>query len=217
MKAREMRVGIVVVTALTCITILLTGLRFPYTHRAESRNSPANAKGTRIEALLPYWKVSTLFEISDLVVEGEVIQRFDSAWNSDRSLVYTDFELIVAETFRGNPEDRVIVRNPGGIDPDTSTYLEIGDAPKLIPGRVYLLFLTTEALPVLDMSSGSAYYVTGWAGGTYEISSANAINQLHEHLSEPANNLRVRLRLMGQGQPDPYPLPGLPIFDSRSQ
>lgn len=204
------------------LTVILTGgiagVIVADDDRSGLRPVKFSPRHQRAHALLPYFKPLALIDRSSVIVEGVVAGSDPSVWSSDHSLLYTDFRIVVSKALKG-PEDltMVTVRNPGGIDPESGYPFEVGDAAALKVGEYMLLLLTTERLAFLDMTEGVQYYVTGWAGGAYNLTSdGQLIHQLHSEFNESVADFEARVSARLQGLPDPKPLPGLPIYDTET-
>lgn len=197
------------------LAVAVLGLILPAVRADTDVSHPDQRGGEAARALLPYVKPQEMIMRSPLIIEGSILDISTSRWNTDHTLLYTDYTLSVRRSLKGQIGSTVVVRNPGGLDPASGEYLTYGDAADFSSGGDYVLLLTTENLQLLDMTDGNQYYVAFWAGGTYHVRDSWLENQLHDDFSEPLPHFERRVVALNGGQPDPYPLTGRPLYDTR--
>ena len=76
------------------------------------------------------------------------------------SMIYTHWSLQVSERLKGADQSTIEVLVPGGSA--SGFRQEVPGAPRLVPGREYLLFLWT--------SKTGSLYITGWGQGVFNLS-----------------------------------------------
>ena len=76
------------------------------------------------------------------------------------SLIYTHWSLQVSERLKGADQQTIGVLVPGG--KSSGFRQEVPGAPRLVPGKEYLLFLWT--------SKTGSLYITGWGQGVFDLS-----------------------------------------------
>ena len=101
---------------------------------------------------------------AEAIVSGTVTSSH-SAWNEDRSLIFTHSTLAVGSTLKGKHKAEVVVRTHGGIVGDIGMRM-IGE-PELKKGDQVLLFLERDSEGrnrVVGMSQGCFRLKTGEGG-----------------------------------------------------
>ncbi|HVL91038.1 MAG TPA: hypothetical protein VM841_12465, partial [Actinomycetota bacterium] len=158
-------------------------------------------------ALMPYVKPLQIAEQAALIVRGSTSGTPTLRVASTGEL-YHEHRFVVAEYLKGTGPAEILVRTP--LDSRGNPY---EGAATLTTPVEQVLALSTETLGAMDMSPGSAYYVTYWSAGAWWISSDGfAINQADSTFAEPLADLRDRISAVVAGGPDPHPLPGIPRY-----
>ena len=124
------------------------------------------ATGDRTSAtILLKQDVESLRRLSESVVHARVVE-IESAWNPQKSMIFTDVTLEVIETLYGVPRKHVVVRVPGGtVDGFT---LEMSEAPVFRLDEEVVVFLSRwrDGRPmVAGYSQGLAEVVAGGPKG----------------------------------------------------
>jgi hypothetical protein len=101
--------------------------------------------------------VDGLTRSSDLVVRGKVKKK-ESRWSGDHKRIYTDVEIEVDESIKGQGGKTVTVRQPGG---------EVGDIAQRVSGLAS--FDSGEEVVVFLEKRGGVYRVSGLAQGKYRV------------------------------------------------
>ena len=123
------------------------------------------AEATTLE-LLP---LETLTTLSSHVVRGKFVE-IESAWNEDKTAIYTRAKFRVEETVAGDISgNEIVVYLPGGRVGDT-TQVVVG-APDVEVGKEVVLMLSAVEAPKADTSiaAGRSYNVVGLSQGVFDL------------------------------------------------
>jgi hypothetical protein len=101
--------------------------------------------------------VAGLSRTSDSVVVGTVA-RVSSRWTGDHARIVTEIELTVAEAWKGQAPQRLVLTQPGG---------EVGDIGQRVDGAAS--FVVGEEVVLFLETRGSEFTVTGMAQGRFKI------------------------------------------------
>ncbi len=115
--------------------------------------------------LVQQYSISQLSEESTLVVYGRVSYIHESVLvkRADGEVVpYTDVEIEAEEVFRGEAEEKVMLRLPGGMK--NGEYVEAAGTPELLLGQSYLFFLYRSEKGLGVYAEGDQYYLTTGTG-----------------------------------------------------
>ncbi|MBL9037993.1 MAG: hypothetical protein JNG84_05700 [Archangium sp.] len=113
--------------------------------------------GSALATTMVSLDVPALARSSALVVRGTVV-RVEARWNGDRTRIFTEAEVQVAEVLKGAPVKSIIVRQPGG---------EVGDIGQRVHG-VARFEEGVEQVLFLERR-GPLYTVTGMAQGAFTL------------------------------------------------
>ena len=102
--------------------------------------------------------VPTLARASSSVVRARV-ENVQSSWNGNRSMIFTQVTLNVAQTLRGTPSSRVVVRVPGGTVNGYTIRME--GAPQFQTG--------SEVVAFIGSWDDGAAKVVGYAQGVSQL------------------------------------------------
>lgn len=102
--------------------------------------------------------VERLTTAADQIVVGKVV-RVQSRWTSDRKLIVTEVEVVVAERFKGSPTDTVTILQPGGVVEGIGQ--KVAGMPRFRRGDEVVVFLEDQG--------GQRFAVTGMAQGKFRV------------------------------------------------
>jgi hypothetical protein len=91
-------------------------------------------------------------DLSQKIIRGQVTST-RSYWNPERTLIYSDVNVLVDEYLKGDGPRKIVLKIPGGTVDDNSQW--VSDTPQFSTGNSYVIFLE---------SSGQ---VTGGPDGVY--------------------------------------------------
>lgn len=119
-----------------------------------------------VEAAVWPWDLSKLTLRADLIVRGQVTEQA-SAWDEDKTTIFTDSILEVHDAIKGAPQaDELVMRTPGGVVDEVG--LTVWPAPRFSEGEEVLVFL--------EGSPAAGYRVTGSVQGKYSVQRGWALN-----------------------------------------
>ncbi len=96
---------------------------------------------------------------ADLILYGNVLT-MKSAWNADRTMIYTQVVVIVTNQIKGRADAKeVVIQMPGGVVGDVG--LAVSDTPEFAQGEEVVVFL--------EASHTANYEVSGWWQGKYHV------------------------------------------------
>jgi hypothetical protein len=118
-----------------------------------------------VSASAPAWAtsmlltdVNTMSKTSDAIVRGKV-KRLESRWSGDKMRIFTEVEVEVAESLKGEPAQTVKIRQPGG---------QVGDIAQVVSGLAS--FQEGEEVVVfLEKRGGQRFQVSGMAQGKFRV------------------------------------------------
>ena len=119
----------------------------------------------------PY-DMEALSEKSTLVVCGTVsfIREPILVKSSEGAVsVHTDVEILPEQIFRGEAEEKIVLRLPGGLF--DGKYYDYPDAPELRLNEKYLFFLFRSAKGFGIYTKGGQYYLRGLSQGVFHLTS----------------------------------------------
>ena len=123
------------------------------------------AEATTLERL----SLETLTALSSHVLRGRFVE-MESAWNEDKTAIYTRVKFRVEQKVAGDVSRKeIIVYLPGGIVGDT-TQVVVG-APDIEVGKEAVLMLSAVEAPKTDASiaAGRSYNVVGLSQGVFDL------------------------------------------------
>lgn len=105
---------------------------------------------------------------STLVVSGTVSYIHEPVYvkSSEGAIsIDTDVDIVPEQVFRGEAEEKITIRIPGGyID---GTYYEHPSVPELLLNQKYLFFLYRSSKGLGIYTDGGQYYLRGMSGGVF--------------------------------------------------
>ncbi len=126
---------------------------------------------------------------ADTVIHGTV-RRVESRWSGDRRRIFTDVEIQVNESLKGEPGSTVLVVQPGG---------RVGDIGQVVHGMASFT-LGEEVVVFLDRRGVQSFQVTGMAQGKYQVQREEG---RAEALAVPEDTRALRLLDRATRQPTP--------------
>lgn len=109
-------------------------------------------------SMLELWSTKKLAAESDVIQVGEVTSQW-SSWDPETRLIYTYTKLKVKETVKGQTQDEVLIKQPGG---------EVGGIGMKVHGMA-TFSQGEKALVFLKKSDSGTPSVVGMAQGKYKI------------------------------------------------
>lgn len=125
---------------------------------------PLLALGVSCLLILEAWAVTAvpmsldeLVEKADIIFVGTVIES-RSAWNADRTRIYTKTTFRVEDYVKGSGGETLVVETHGGV---------VGEVGMMVPGTP--LFKVGEKNLLFLTAGGGTHHVLGWAQGRFRV------------------------------------------------
>jgi len=123
---------------------------------------PAAAAAT----LVPEVGFEALVSESEAIVHGTVVRSW-TAWDSERTAIWTHYEIAVADWLKGRSRPTIRISEPGGsLD---GVHTQIVGAPRYAIGEEVVVFADETPIGYLRTS--------GWSQGKFQVSSRGAAAQ----------------------------------------
>lgn len=133
---------------------------------------PEGTETVLMNGLVEPYDMEALSEKSTLVVCGTVsfIREPILVKSSEGAVsVHTDVEILPEQIFRGEAEEKIVLRLPGGLF--DRKYYDYPDAPELRLNEKYLFFLFRSAKGFGIYTEGGQYYLRGLSQGVFHLAS----------------------------------------------
>jgi hypothetical protein len=124
--------------------------------------------GVTPATLIQKMSLEELVDQAQSVVHGSVARKW-SAWDDKQQLIWTHYEIVVADSLKGAREGKIVVSEPGGMVGDA--VMQVAGAPVYEAGEEVVLF--TASTPI-------GYARTcGWTQGKFRVEkSADGVRKI---------------------------------------
>lgn len=130
--------------------------------------SPARA------TVIPYQTLEQAIVQASAIVRGRILSK-TYLWGPEQRHIYTDIQLQVLETFKGDTTPILVIRQLGGI---------LGERVSVIPGSATYHVGEEVVLFLEPQRPGKYYFVMGLTAGKYQVSRQGTLALLHRNVHD---------------------------------